>query len=88
MTKDDITPFSFDLLFEEDSLTGASAHIVLHTCSKDEAGTTFLTPDCKSAEELHGQINRLQSELEILRNCGIRRFIESINRSKRKRRKR
>lgn len=88
MKPDNPTPFSFDLLFEEDSLTGASAHIVLYTYSKDEAGTTFLTPDCKTPEELHHQIDRLQGELEILRNHGIRKFIENINGSKRKRKER
>ena len=79
------SPFSFELLFEDDPLTGPSAHIVLRSCSKDDDGTTHLTPDCATSEEFHYQIDRLQSELEICRNRGIRAFIESTNGCKRKR---
>ena len=64
-----------------------SAHVVLRFCSKDDDGTTYLTPDCKTPEEFNYQIDRLQSELEIIRNRGIRAFIESINADKRKRKK-
>jgi hypothetical protein len=81
------SPYSFELLFEDDPLTGASAHVVLRSCSKDDDGTTYLTPDCVTPEELHHQIDRLRSELEICRNRGIRAFIESINADKRKRKK-
>jgi hypothetical protein len=80
-------PFSFELLFEDDPLTGASAHVVLRSCSKDEDGTTYLTPDCKTPEEFNYQIDRLQSELEISRNRGTRAFIEAINAYKRKAKK-
>ena len=76
--------FSLALMFENDPLTGASAHIVLSFCSKAEDGTTYLTPECKTPEEFSHQIDRLQAELEILRNRGVRRFIEGINGSKRK----
>jgi hypothetical protein len=80
--------FSFELLFEDNPLTGPSAHVILRSCSKDEDGTTtYLTPDCVTPEELHHQVDRLQSELESIRNRGIRAFIESINADKRKRKK-
>jgi hypothetical protein len=78
------TPFSFALLFENDGLIGASAHIVLCTCSKDDAGTTYITPDCKTPEEFHHQIDRLQAELERVRYQGIRAFIDNINGKKSK----
>jgi hypothetical protein len=82
------SPFSFELLFEDNPLTGPSAHVILRSCSKDEDGTTtYLTPDCKTPEEFNYQIDRLQSELETSRNRGIRAFIESINADKRKRKK-
>ena len=80
-------PFSFDLAFTNDPLLGPSAHIIVRCCSKDEDGTTYLTPECKTPEELHYQVDRAQAELEILRNRGIRNFIEAMNGSKRKRRK-
>lgn len=76
--------FSFELLFENNHLTGISAHIILRCSSKDEAGTTYLTPDCATPEELHYQINRLTAELERLRTRGMKHFIEAINGSKRK----
>ena len=81
------SPFSFELLFEDDTLTGASAHVVLRFCSKDDDGTTYLTPDCKTPEEFNYQIDRLQSELEISRKRGIRAFIEAKNGYKPKRKK-
>ena len=77
-------PFSLELLFENDPLTGVSAHIVLRKYSKDENGTTYLTPECKTPEEFHFQIDRLKAELDNLRNRGIRKFIENINGPKRK----
>jgi hypothetical protein len=84
-TKHNSSPFSFDLVFVNDPLLGPSAHIVLRCCSKDDKGTTYLTPDCKIPEEYNYQIDRLQAELEILRNRGIRAFIANINGGKRKR---
>jgi hypothetical protein len=79
--------FTFDLLFEDDALTGSSAHVVLRTCSKDEDGATYVTPDCATPEELRYQIDRLQCELEIIRNRGVRAFIENINGSAKRNRK-
>ena len=81
------SPFSFDLVFTNDPLLGPSAHIVLRCCSRDEDGTTYLTPECKTPEEWNYEKTRLQSELDILHNEGTRRFIESINGRKSKRRK-
>lgn len=80
-------PFSFDLVFVNDPLLGPSAHIIVRCCSKDADGTTYLTPDCQTPEEVHYQINRLQSELEIIRNQAMREFVDAINGSKRKQRK-
>lgn len=76
--------FTFELLFENNPLTGISAHVILRCSSQDEVGTTYLTPDCATPEELHHQIDRLISELERLRTRGMKRFIETINGSKRK----
>lgn len=81
------TPFSFDVIFENDPVLGPSAHVVVRFCSKGEDGTTYLTPDCKTAQEWNHQIDRLQSELERLRSAGLWGFIESINGYKRKRKK-
>jgi hypothetical protein len=80
-------PFSFDHVFTNDPLLGPSAHIIVRFCSKDEDGTTYLIPECKTPEELHHQINRLQSELEIIRNRAMREFVDAINGYKRKPRK-
>jgi hypothetical protein len=71
--------FSFDLLFEHDPLSGSSAHIVLHSCSKGEDGTTYLTPECVTPAEFAHQIDRLIAELENLRNRGLRNFIKAVN---------
>jgi hypothetical protein len=79
--------FSFDLAFVNDPLLGPSAHIVVRCCSKDEDGTTYVTPECKTPEELHYQVDRAQAELEIIRNRGMRHFVDSINGNRRKRRK-
>jgi hypothetical protein len=79
-------PFSFDLHFTDDRLLGPSAHIVLHCYSKDEAGTTFLTPDCVTPEEFSYRVTRLHSELDAILNRCRWRFVESINAYKRKRR--
>ena len=87
MKHDQPYPFSFDLHFTDDPLLGSSAHIVLRCYSKDEAGTTFITPDCATPEELSYQISRLQSELEVNRDRGLRQFVKSINRNERKRSK-
>ncbi len=80
-------PFSFDLLFTNDPLLGPSAHVIVCCCSKGEDGTTYLTPDCKTPEEWHYQMDRLQAELEIIRNRGTRAFIDNINGPERKRKK-
>ena len=86
-SQDNPSPFSFDLVFVNDPLLGPSAHIIVRCCSKDADGTTYLTPECKTPNEWHYQMDRFQAELEILRNRGIRNFIEAMNGSKRKRRK-
>jgi hypothetical protein len=78
--------FSFDLL-SEDTLTGTSAHVVVRFCSKDDSGTTYLTPDCATPEELHYQIDRMIAELEILRIQGMRGFVQAINGLNRKAKK-
>jgi hypothetical protein len=80
-------PFSFDLTFANDSLLGPSAHIIVGSCSKDEIGTTYLTPDCITPEEFHYHIDRLQAELERLRYRGIRKFIGAMNGVSRKKRR-
>ena len=81
---DQPSPFSVDLLFEENPLSGASAHVIVLSSSKDEDGTTYLTPDCKTQEELRQHIDRLHSELEIAYCRGLKSFIKSRNRSKQK----
>jgi hypothetical protein len=79
--------FSFELLFENDPLTGISAHIVIRCASKDENGTTYVTPECATSEEVHYQFDRLKAELEILRVQAMREFVKAINGQKRKRTK-
>jgi hypothetical protein len=76
---------TFNLLFEDDFLTGSSAQVIVRLCSKGEDGTTHLIPDCVTPDEFNFHISRLQSELEIIRNRGLRRFEQSINAHKRKR---
>lgn len=80
-------PFSFDLVFVNDPLLGPSANIIVRCCSKDADGTTYLTPECKTPEELHHQVDRAQAELEIIRNRGMRHFVHAINGNRRKRRR-
>jgi hypothetical protein len=80
--------FSFDLHFTDGPILGPSAHIVLGSYSKDEAGTTYVTADCATPGELSYQVTRLKSELDSLLNRGRWRFVESINGHKEKRKRR
>ncbi len=46
----------------------ASVKIALLRYTRGEDGRLFLTPECVSFEEIEGQINSLQDELDELRD--------------------
>ena len=49
--------------------------IVLASVGPDDQGRVRLTPDCMTLDELEGQINALQDELDLLR-ADVRRAFE------------
>lgn len=63
---------------------GPAAHVVIQYCCKDDRGTTFITADCVSQEEWDRQVDRLQQELEVIREEGHRRFASSRTKTKNK----
>ena len=52
----------------------AAIRIVLQKAMFDPTGRVFVTPECSSFEELEGQINSLQDELDELRERARRAF--------------
>jgi len=70
---------SFDLFVTGTELTGARAHVVIQYCSKDDRGTTCITGDCATQEEWDWQIDRLQQELELVRQKGRRRLNAALH---------
>jgi hypothetical protein len=52
----------------------ASVMIVLQRYTRGEDGRLFITPECSSFEELEGQINSLQDELDELRERARQAF--------------
>jgi hypothetical protein len=52
----------------------ASVRIALLRYTKGEDGRLFITPECASLEELEGQINSLQDELDEIRERARRAF--------------
>ncbi len=52
----------------------ASVRIALLRYTRDEDGRLLMTPECASFEEIEGQINSLQDELDELRERARRAF--------------
>ncbi len=52
----------------------ASVTIALLRYTRDEDGRLLITPECLSFEEIEGQINSLQDELDDLRERARRVF--------------
>jgi hypothetical protein len=52
----------------------ASVKIALLRYTRGEDGRLFITPECVSFEEIEGQINSLQDELDELRERAQRVF--------------
>ena len=54
--------------------TPASVRLALLRYTRGEDGRLFMTPECASFEEIEGQINSLQDELDELRERPRRAF--------------
>jgi hypothetical protein len=54
--------------------TPASVMIALLRYTRGEDGRLFMTPECASFEEIEGQINSLQDELDELRERARQAF--------------
>jgi hypothetical protein len=52
----------------------ASVRIALLRYARGEDGRLFITPECTSFDEVEGQINALQDELDELRERARRAF--------------
>ena len=52
----------------------ASLKIALLRYSRGEDGRLFITPECAAFEEIEGQINSLQDELDEIRERARRAF--------------
>jgi hypothetical protein len=52
----------------------AAVKIALLRYTRGEDGRVFVTPECSSFEEIEGQINSLQDELDELRERALRAF--------------
>ena len=52
----------------------AAVKIALLRYTRGEDGRLFITPECVSFEEIEGQINALQDELDELRDRARRAF--------------
>ena len=52
----------------------ASVRIALLRYTRGEDGRLFVTPECTSFEEVEGQINSLQDELDEIRERARRAF--------------
>ncbi len=62
------TPNTFGLFIQPgDTTAPARVSIVLQHLPQAEDGRLFITPECTSLDELEGQINALQDDLDQLR---------------------
>ena len=52
----------------------AGVKIALLRYTRSEDGRLFITPECSSFEEVEGQINSLQDELDEIRELASRAF--------------
>ena len=60
-----------------DPTTPARVRVMIQSPIADENGRLFLTPECTSLDELEGQINALQDNLDELRARAKRAFQRS-----------
>ena len=65
--------FEFDIS-QEPQTTPASVRVALLRYTRGEDGRLLITPECASLEELEGQINSLQDELDEIRERARRAF--------------
>src|SRR3954454_6486591 len=54
----------------------ARVSIALAGARPDDKGIMYMTPDCMTLDEIEGQINRLQDELDVLRAEARRIFAD------------
>ena len=57
-----------------DPTTPARVRVMIQSHITDESGRLFITPECTSLDELEGQINALQDDLDELRARAKRAF--------------
>ena len=69
------TPGAFALYIQPgDLLTPARVRIMIQGHGADDEERVFITPECTSFDELEGQINALQDDLDQLRARAKRAF--------------
>jgi hypothetical protein len=61
-----------------DTIRPATVRIALQRYSMDDSKRALITPECGSFEELEGQINALQDELDELRQRARRAFQATV----------
>jgi hypothetical protein len=61
-----------------DTIRPATVRIALQRYSMDDSKRPLITPECGSFEELEGQINALQDELDELRQRARRAFQATV----------
>ncbi len=59
---------------EGDTPFTPQAAIYAKTYTTDERGLVILTPGCENLREMEAEIDRLQNELEVIRNKARREF--------------
>jgi hypothetical protein len=57
-----------------DALASAKVSVAVQRYATDPAGRVLITPECASLDEIEGQINALQDELDELRERARRVF--------------
>ena len=57
-----------------DPLFPARVRIMVQGYTREDSGRVFITPECTSLDELEGQINALQDDLDQLRARAKRAF--------------
>jgi len=57
-----------------DPLTPARVKVIVQGYVPEASGRVFITPECRSLDELEGYINALQDDLDRLRSRARRAF--------------
>jgi hypothetical protein len=65
---------AFELDIQSGENLPRTARIALQKAIFDPSGRVFVTPECATFEEMEGQINSLQDELDELRERARRAF--------------